>query len=72
MALVGSPNTGKTTLFNALTGLRTRTANYPGTTVEYKLGSVKIGSANIALMDLPGIYSLKRSDPRGSDYPRCG
>ncbi|HEX9794837.1 MAG TPA: ferrous iron transporter B [Planctomycetota bacterium] len=58
MALVGSPNSGKTTLFNALTGLRAKTGNYPGVTVERKLGSVSTPSGPVDLLDLPGTYSL--------------
>ena len=58
VALVGSPNTGKTTLFNALTGMRARTANYSGTTVEMKLGLLELGARMVELVDLPGVYSL--------------
>ena len=43
VALVGSPNAGKTTLFNALTGLRAKTANYPGVTVTRRVGTVRLG-----------------------------
>lgn len=62
--LVGNPNSGKTTLFNLLTGLNQKTANYPGVTVEGKTGIFQIYDAErkkwqrIELMDLPGIYSL--------------
>jgi ferrous iron transport protein B len=55
VALLGNPNTGKTTLFNALTGLSQRIANYPGVTVEPKVGVVEPG---FELIDLPGTYSL--------------
>ncbi|HMO03941.1 MAG TPA: ferrous iron transport protein B [Kiritimatiellia bacterium] len=58
VALIGSPNTGKTTLFNALTGLRARTANFSGTTVELKLGLVELGPRVVEVLDLPGVYSL--------------
>lgn len=58
VALVGSPNTGKTTLFNALTGLRARTANFPGTTVECKTGRTSFMGKTFELLDLPGMYSL--------------
>ena len=60
VALAGNPNAGKTTLFNALTGLRQKVANYSGVTVERKEGSWRLnGSENTArLIDLPGLYSL--------------
>ena len=58
VALVGSPNTGKTTLFNALTGSSAKVANYPGVTVEGREGSV-IGVPHATLLDLPGTYSLR-------------
>ena len=60
IALAGNPNAGKTTLFNALTGLRQKVANYPGVTVERKEGVWRLnGSENAArLIDLPGLYSL--------------
>ncbi|MBU6411696.1 MAG: 50S ribosome-binding GTPase, partial [Verrucomicrobia bacterium] len=63
IALIGNPNAGKTTLFNALTGLRARTANFPGTTIERKLGRLVIGEVNVMLMDLPGLYSLDSGAP---------
>ena len=63
MALVGNPNAGKTTLFNALTGLRAKTANFPGTTVEQRIGRTTTGLREIILVDLPGLYSLKSSAP---------
>jgi len=59
VALVGNPNCGKTTLFNRLTGLRAKTSNFPGTTIEHRKGSVKIGSEQIDLIDLPGLYSTE-------------
>ncbi len=58
IALAGNPNAGKTTLFNALTGLRQKTANYSGVTVERKEGNWKVGGKNLKLIDLPGLYSL--------------
>jgi ferrous iron transport protein B len=63
IALVGNPNTGKTTLFNALTGLRHKVGNYPGVTVERKLGSLRVGDHSADLIDLPGIYSLAAHSP---------
>ena len=65
VALIGPPNSGKTTLFNRLTGLRQRVGNFPGVTVEEHLGYVKTaGGENIAIVDLPGVYSLA---PRSED-----
>lgn len=63
VALVGNPNVGKTTLFNQLTGLQQRVANFPGVTVERKSGSLT-HSPNIEIVDLPGTYSLT---PRSLD-----
>ena len=63
-ALVGNPNTGKTTLFNALTGLRQKVANYPGVTVEKKEGTGRDRHGNeFRLIDLPGAYSLDAKSP---------
>ncbi|USQ14354.1 Fe(2+) transporter permease subunit FeoB [Legionella lytica] len=56
--LVGNPNCGKTTLFNALTGDNQRIGNWPGVTVEKKTGSFSIGKQLINITDLPGVYSL--------------
>ena len=58
VACVGNPNTGKSTLFNALTGLQVRTGNYPGVTVEKKVGRVQYHEHTVELIDLPGTYSL--------------
>ena len=58
LALIGNPNTGKTSLFNQLTGLRQRVANWPGVTVEKKTGPFRLGTINGTAVDLPGIYSL--------------
>src|SRR5215204_1169046 len=58
IALAGNPNAGKTTLFNALTGLKQKVANYPGVTVERKEGTWKSGEQTARLIDLPGLYSL--------------
>ena len=63
VALVGNPNVGKTTLFNRLTGLNQRIANFPGVTVERKSGSLT-GSPHVEVIDLPGTYSLT---PRSLD-----
>ncbi|MEZ3500419.1 Fe(2+) transporter permease subunit FeoB [Pantoea sp. KPR_PJ] len=58
--LVGNPNAGKTTLFNLLTGMRQRTGNWPGVTVERKQGAFTTLHRGVTLIDLPGIYSLER------------
>lgn len=63
VALVGNPNTGKTTLFNRLTGLRAKTANYPGITVDLRKGPFNLAHETIELIDLPGLYSLDASSP---------
>ncbi len=64
VALIGNPNTGKSTLFNALSGLQSRVGNFPGVTVEKKIGRVQWGAATVELIDLPGTYSLA---PRSLD-----
>lgn len=64
LALIGNPNTGKTTLFNALTGLAQHAGNYPGVTVEYKVGTLTLdGGDALELIDLPGAYSLAAHSP---------
>ena len=64
VALAGNPNSGKTTIFNALTGLRQKVANYPGVTVEKKLGRCKLpGGHWCDVIDLPGTYSLISRSP---------
>jgi ferrous iron transport protein B len=62
VAVVGNPNCGKSALFNALTGLRQKVANYPGATVERRAGPM-LGNAGIELIDLPGTYSLTPRSP---------
>jgi ferrous iron transport protein B len=59
VALLGNPNTGKTTLFNRLSGLRHKTSNFPGTTQEARSGQVGSGPGAYTLIDLPGIYSIE-------------
>jgi ferrous iron transport protein B len=63
LALVGSPNSGKTTLFNALTGLRAKTGNYPGVTVARYEGTTRVGTSDLVIEDLPGTYSLTPISP---------
>jgi len=58
VALAGNPNSGKTTIFNMLTGARQHVANYPGVTVEIKQGKCTFGDYRITCVDLPGTYSL--------------
>mgnify|MGYP005810447781 CR=1 FL=1 len=65
VAIVGPPNSGKSTLFNRLTGMRQKVANFPGVTVEHHLGRTKLDAGReVAVIDLPGVYSLS---PRSED-----
>jgi len=64
VALIGNPNTGKSTLFNSLAGMQSQVGNYPGVTVEKKIGRVTWEGRSIDLIDLPGTYSLS---PRTQD-----
>ena len=65
VAIVGPPNSGKSTLFNRLTGLRQKVANFPGVTVEHRMGRAKLDHhREIYVVDLPGVYSLQ---PRTED-----
>ena len=65
VAIVGPPNSGKSTLFNRLTGLRQKVANFPGVTVEHRMGRVKLEQGrDVFVVDLPGVYSLT---PRTED-----
>src|ERR1700739_2815453 len=63
VALVGSPNAGKTSVFNHLTGLRAKTGNYPGVTVGRSVGTTKSDGVTIAVEDLPGTYALDPISP---------
>lgn len=63
IALAGNPNAGKTTIFNALTGLHQHTGNWPGKTVERKEGVIEREGIRIHIVDLPGAYSLTAYSP---------
>jgi ferrous iron transport protein B len=63
IALVGSPNAGKTSIFNALTGLHAKTGNYPGVTVSRYVGRARAGALQLVIEDLPGTYSLEPISP---------
>ena len=63
VALVGQPNSGKSTLFNAVVGYRSLTSNFAGTTVEYTYGQARVGGSVLELVDLPGLYSLTPTSP---------
>lgn len=63
MALAGNPNSGKTTLFNVITGARHHVGNWPGKTVERRSGTVRHGDHTIDIVDLPGAYSLSATSP---------
>lgn len=81
IALVGNPNSGKTTLFNRLTGLNQRVGNYPGITVDKRSGAVKTSSDEYTVIDLPGTYSMSSTsndervvqnillNPENPDFP---
>ncbi|WP_298608960.1 Fe(2+) transporter permease subunit FeoB [uncultured Thiothrix sp.] len=72
LALVGNPNAGKTTLFNALTGTRQRTGNWPGVTVERKEGFCRLENREAQVIDLPGTYSLDLSDASADEQVARG
>jgi ferrous iron transport protein B len=63
IALAGNPNAGKTTIFNALTGLHQHTGNWPGKTVEKKEGEIEHDGKTVNIVDLPGTYSLTAYSP---------
>src|SRR3954471_7865956 len=75
VAIVGPPNSGKSTLFNRLTGLRQKVANFPGVTVEHRMGRVKLDPGReVFVVDLPGVYSLtpRTEDERVTHDVLCG
>ncbi len=63
LVTIGNPNTGKSTLFNALTGLKQRVGNFPGVTVEHVVGRLTLSCGEIDVVDLPGTYSLSAQSP---------
>jgi ferrous iron transport protein B len=63
IALLGNPNTGKTTLFNRLCGARAKTSNFPGTTTARRTGQMRLGDTPVEVIDLPGLYSLQGDSP---------
>ena len=63
VALIGNPNTGKSTLFGALVGIHQHVGNYPGVTVEKKTGHVEHSGRRFEMIDLPGLYSLAPRSP---------
>jgi ferrous iron transport protein B len=81
IALVGNPNTGKSSIFNLLTGLRQHVGNFPGVTVDKKVGKIKLSGEDHTLIDLPGTYSIyprskdeqvvydSLSNPEAAEYP---
>ena len=81
VALLGNPNTGKSSVFNSLTGLRQHVGNFPGVTVDKKIGEFKVEHTKYTLTDFPGTYSIYPrskdeevvykvlSDSNNKDYP---
>lgn len=67
ICIVGNPNCGKTTLFNALTGSKQKVGNWPGVTVDKKVGSYSYEGENVEIVDLPGIYSITPASSSGED-----
>jgi len=71
VALVGQPNCGKSTLFNAVAGYRSLTSNFAGTTVEYTHGQARVNGTVVDLVDLPGLYSLTPTNPVEAIARQC-
>ena len=72
VALIGPPNSGKTTLFNQLTGLRQKVANYPGVTVEKKVGKVALpDGGEVELVDLPGVHGFSARTLDEKSHETC-
>lgn len=70
IALAGNPNSGKTTLFNSLTGATAHVGNWPGVTVDKREGVYKKCAEALQIVDLPGIYSLVSVHAGGGDFPK--
>ena len=66
VALLGNPNTGKTTLFNRLCGARAKTSNFPGTTTARRTGQTRLDTTSVEVIDLPGLYSLQGDSPEST------
>jgi len=71
VALIGQPNCGKSTLFNAVAGYRSLTSNFAGTTVEYTRGQARVDGMVVDLVDLPGLYSLTPTNPLEAVARQC-
>ncbi len=71
IAMLGNPNTGKTTLFNRLCGVRAKTANFPGSTVESRIGHVNYRGKRLEIVDLPGVYGLNLNVPESALCRDC-
>ena len=66
VALLGNPNTGKTTLFNRLCGARAKTSNFPGTTTAMRVGRTVVAGQTVDVIDLPGLYTLGGQSPEST------
>lgn len=71
IALIGNPNVGKTTLFNRLCGLRAKTANFPGSTADARIGHCPLDDASVEIVDLPGVYALDLALPESQLCRDC-
>lgn len=71
VAMVGNPNVGKTSLFNRMCGVRAKTANFPGSTVDARVGSATIGGVELELVDLPGVYAVDLDLPESKLCRDC-
>lgn len=71
VAMVGNPNVGKTSLFNRMCGVRAKTANFPGSTVEARVGAAVVGGIELELVDLPGVYAVDLDLPESKLCRDC-